>query len=244
MIGDFEGEVFAGEMCALQAPGARARRSLRLAGALRVGVLAGLFPALGVGAIYFLAHHTMDLPWLRIGSILVVYGPSVGVLLAVAVELFVLAFDRIARLGYGLVAVANPVTAGGLAGCLAGIAPGAIGVTVFGAYHGPFVGTALIACSVISGAVVIAVSLARRAGGNRTGVVIAVLLATLILCGAALVLAPIIVEGAFAQAQGAIDEYGIVVGAAAGAMGGAIVGIYIGLVVALARGLARALRPR
>lgn len=244
MIGDFDGEVFAGELCSLHSPAARKRTVLpRLGGALRVGALAGLFPSLGVGAIYFLAHHATNLPWLRIGSILVVYGPSVGVLLACAVELLVLAFDRIARLGGGLVVIANPVTASGIAGCLAGIVPGAVGVTVFGAYHGPFVGTALIACSVISGAVVIALWLARRAGGNRTAVAIAAALATLILCGAALVVAPIIVEGAFAQAQGAVDDYGIVVGAAAGAAGGAIVGIYIGLVIALARGLAR-LRPR
>jgi hypothetical protein len=238
-VRDVEGELFAGELCSLQAPVVRDRRWPRFVPALRVGAIAGLVPALGVGAIYFLAHRGADLPWLRIGSILALYGPSVGVLLAVSVELFVHAFDRIARVGYGLVAIANPVTAGGLAGLVAGIAPGAIGVSVFGAYHGPFVGTALIACSVIAGSVMIAVSLARRAGGRGGAAAVAALLATVILCAAALVLAPLIVESAFAEAHGAVAEYGPVVGAVAGATGGAIVGIYIGLVIALARALRR-----
>jgi len=240
VLRDFDGEVFAGELCSQVGRSPDRRRRLpRLDGALRVGALAGLVPALGVGAIYFLAHHASDLPWLRIGSILALYGPFVGVLLAVAVELAVRASDRVARVGYGLIALANPITAGGVAGCLAGIAPGAVGVSVFGAYHGPFVGTPLIACSVISGAVMIAVSFARRAGGNRTATGVAAVLATVILCAAALVLAPIIVDGAFAQAQGTVADYGPVVGAGAGAMGGCIVGIYIGLVIALARGLRR-----
>lgn len=246
---DFEGEAFAGELHSLL-PAPRPRTwTPRLGAAIRTGLIAGFLPSAGVGIVYFLQNNDMPMPWLKIASILAVYGPAVGILLAVLVETLVMIFDRIARLGFGLVAIANPVTAGALGGALAGIAPGAVGVTVFGAYHGPFVGTPSIACSLIAGAVMIAVPLARRArmarapkaDSNKRAIAMANILATLILCATAALLAPIIVDSAFREAQGAIDDYGgAIIGAVAGMLGGCVVGVYIGLVVAFGRVLHRA----
>jgi hypothetical protein len=234
---DFEGEAFAGELHTLLPPPKVRAWVPRLGAAVRTGIVAGFVPAAGVGLVYFLLNRDQDLPWLKIASILVVYGPAVGVMLAVLVEALVMMFDRIARVGFGLVAIANPITAGALGGSLAGIAPGAVGVMVFGAYHGPFVGTPSIACALIAGSVMIAVPLARRARPPRVhakrALAAATAIATLILCGVAAIVAPMIVDGAFQEAQGALDDYGAIVGAVAGALGGCVVGLYIGLVIAV-----------
>src|SRR5207245_7300729 len=111
----------------------------------------------------------------------------------------------------------------------------------------PFVGTASIACALIAGSVMIAVPLARRARiaraplarANHRVIAAATVIATLILCAVAAVVAPIIVDGAFQEAQGALDEYGAIVGAVAGSLGGCVVGLYIGLVIAFGRVLHR-----
>jgi hypothetical protein len=239
-VWDLEGEAFAGEVTSLRPPPRPSTWRPRLRAAFGTGAKAGILPTTIVFAIYFLAHRDdADLPWLRIASIAAVYGPLVGISLAVSVEALVMITERIARLGYGLGWVANPVSAGGLAGVISGLAPGAVGVLVFGSYHGPFLGTGLIAFSLISGAGLISVPLAIRARRARQApddfrvIAAASVVATLIVCAIALVAAPVIVQSAFAQAQGAVGEYGGIVGALAGASGGAVVGVYIGLVIAL-----------
>jgi hypothetical protein len=236
-------EGFAGELRAV-APVRRASElGPRLRTAFVTGAKAGIAPSVIVFLAYFLLNRDAGLPWVRLGSILVIYGPAIGILLATFVELFVLATDRIARLGFGLWLIANPVTAGGIAGALAGIAPGAVGVVVFGAYRGPFVGTGLIAFGLIAGSILVAMPLAIRARRARNlpddrGVIaIATVIATLILCAVAAVVAPIIVGSAFDEARGAVDEYGGIVGAVAGAAGGMVVGVFIGLVIALGRSI-------
>lgn len=216
----------------------------RLTAAFGNGILAGLLPSAIVLAVYFFSHRDAPLPWMKIASILAVYGPGVGVLLAVFSEALLMLADRIARLGYGLVIVFNPIVACTLAGVLAGIAPGAIGVLVFGSYHGPFVGTGLIAFGLIGGAVMVAVPLAIRArhhrGAPRNTAVIAVatVIATLILCAVSAVVAPVIVGSAFAEARNSIDEYGGIVGGVAGAIGGGVCGVFIGIVIVFSRSLA------
>lgn len=227
---------------------ARARASTigpRLASAFGNGVLAGLVPSAIVLVAYFLQHRDADLPWVKIASILAVYGPGVGVLLAVACEALTMATDRIARLGFGLVAIANPITACALGGVLAGIAPGAIGVIVFGSYRGPFVGTGLIAFGLIAGSVMVAVPLAararrvRQAARNRLVIGASTLIATAILCAVAAVIAPVIVGSAFEEARNGIEDYGGLIGGVAGAIGGGVVGVFIGIVIAFSRSLGR-----
>jgi hypothetical protein len=215
----------------------------RIAAAFGNGVVAGLLPSAIVLAVYFFAHRDAPLPWVKIASILAIYGPGIGVLLAVFCEAFVMITDRIARAGYGLVVVCNPIVACTLAGLLAGIAPGAIGVIVFGSYHGPFVGTGLIAFGLISGAMMVALPLATRArthrGAPRNMLVIAVatLIATVILCAVAAIVAPVIVGSAFAEARHSVEEHGGLVGAVAGAAGGGVVGVFIGIVIGVGRSL-------
>ncbi len=240
---ELDSEAFAGEVSSLLPPPRPSATGPRIRAAFWTGAKAGILPTTIVFAIYFLAHHDeADLPWLRIASIAAVYGPLVGISLAVAVETLVMLADRIARIGYGLGILANPVTAGGVAGMIAGIAPGAVGVSVFGSYRGPFLGTALIAFSLISGAGLISVPIAIRARRARGApddlrvIAAASAIATLIVCAIALVVAPVIVESAFAQAQGAVDEYGPIIGGAAGAAGGGVVGVYIGIVIVLSSG--------
>jgi hypothetical protein len=238
---DVDSEAIAGELRPIEAPRPPRAWAPRARGTLRIGFRAGALPGAAVFAIYFLAHHELPMPWVRIASILAIYGPAVGVLLALSTDLLVALFDRIARAGYGLRVLANPVTAGGLAGALSGIVPGAIGVTVFGSYHGPFVGTGLIAFALIAGSMMVAVPLALRerrarfAHGHRRAVATAAVLATLILCAVASVLAPLIVNAAFAEVRGAVAEHGLAVGAVSGLIGGGIVGVYVGLVIALGR---------
>lgn len=243
---DLDGDGFAGELTSL-APPPRARPWVpRLAAAARAGVRAGLLPAAVVFALYFAAHRHLPLPWAKIASVLAAYGPAVGVSLAVLTELFVMLFDRAARGRRWLAPIANPVTAGALGGALAGIAPGAIGVTVFGSYRGPYAGTALIAGALIAGSMLVAVPLARRARRERWPhlahdhrvIATAAALATLILCAVAAVIAPILVHDAFARTlHGTLAETGPTAGALCGAIGGAIVGLFAGLVIALGRSL-------
>lgn len=244
-VRDFEGEAFAGELSSVHLPEQAPVWGPRIRAAIRTGAKAGILPSVIVFAVYFLANRDVPLPWVRVASILALYGPGVGILLATFVETLVLAADRVASLGFGLRVIANPVTAGGLGGVLAGIAPGSVGVVVFGAYHGPFVGTGLIAFGLITGSVMIAVPLAiraRRALGapaNTRVIAAATVIATLILCAVAAVIAPMIVGSAFEEARGPVEDYGGVVGAAAGAVGGGVVGIFIGIVIALGRSLRR-----
>lgn len=215
----------------------------RLAAAFGNGVVAGLLPSAIVLVAYFVQHRDADLPWIKIASILAVYGPGVGVLLAVACEALTMATDRIARVGYGLVAIANPIVACTLGGVIAGIAPGAVGVIVFGSYRGPFVGTGLIAFGLIAGSVMVAVPLAararrvRRAPRNRLVIGASTVIATLILCAVAAVVAPVIVGGAFEEARNGIEDYGGLIGGVAGALGGGVVGVFIGIVIAFSRSL-------
>jgi hypothetical protein len=251
-VAELDDEGFAGELHTVQPQRRTSTWAPRMRAAVVTGVKAGLLPSASVSAIYFALHRDVPLPWVRLVSIVALYGPGIGVLLATFVETFVLVTDRIARLGFGLRLIANPVTAGGLGGMLAGIAPGAIGVVVFGSYHGPFVGTGLIVFGLISGSVMVAVPLAirarrarrlelgARAGGARNDrrvIAAATVIATLILCVVAAVIAPIIVGSAFAEAQSGVDESVAVIGAVAGAIAGGVVGIFIGLVIALGRSL-------
>lgn len=231
----------------LAVPASTKRASIvrqRLVAAFGNGVLAGLIPSAIVLAIYFIQHHDAALPWIKIASILAVYGPGIGVLLAVLCEALTMLTDRIARVGYGLVVIANPVIACALGGVLAGIAPGAIGVVVFGSYRGPFVGTELIALGLISGSVMVAVPLAKRARRLRNAkpnalvIGAATLIATAILCAVAAIIAPVIVGSAFAEARNGIEDYGGLIGAVAGAVGGGVVGVFIGIVIVFGRSLA------
>ena len=236
---------FAGELRSLRPARPGSQLGERLGATLLIGIRAGLLPSAIVFVIYLVRNRDVDLPWETIGSLLAVYGPVIGILLATTIELFVLGADRIARIGYGLVVIANPVTAGGLAGALAGIVPGAVGVMVFGSYHGPFVGTTLIAFGLVAGAVLVAAPLAvrsRRTRGQRDDkriVAVATVIAMLLLSAAAAVVAPVIVGTAFAEARGAMENHEGIVGAVAGVLGGGVVGIFIGLVILLARSLRR-----
>ncbi len=215
----------------------------RLGAAVWTGIKAGTLPAAAVGAIYYLANRDQPMPWQRIALVLAAFGPITGVSLALAIEGLVMLCDAFAALWRPLGWIANPVTAGVVGGGLAGIGPGAIGVSVFGSYHGPFVGTGLLSAAVITGALMTAVPLARRARrlrwqrDNDRVIAFATLFATLILCAVAAVIAPVIVEVAFVEIRGAVEEFGVAVGAVVGAFGGAVAGFYIGLVIALGRSL-------
>jgi hypothetical protein len=238
------------ELHSLQAPRRPSTWAPRLKAAFANGVIAGLVPSAIVLVLYFVQNRDAPLPWVKIATILAIYGPAVGVSLAVLVETFLMITDRIARVGHGLFVIANPIVASTLGGLLAGIVPGAVGVVVFGSYHGPFVGTGLIAFGLIAGAVMVAVPLAiraRRARGNpkNHGVIAAAtVFATAILCAVAAVIAPVIVGGAFAAAQSNVEEHGGIVGAVAGAIGGGVVGVFIGIVIAFGRALASRNRER
>lgn len=220
----------------------------RLLAAFGNGVIAGLLPSAIVLAVYFIQHRDADLPWVRIASILAVYGPGIGVLLAVCCEALTMLTDRVARAGFGLVAISNPITACTLGGLISGIAPGAIGVVVFGSYRGPFVGTGLIAFGLIAGSVMVAVPLAVRARRLREAprkllvIGAATLIATLVLCAVAAVIAPVIVGGAFLEARDNVEEHGALVGAVAGASAGGVIGVFIGIVIAVSRSLATSRR--
>lgn len=238
-------DAIAGQVTAAGERTERGALRSRYGAAVRIGVRAGLVPAIAVFLVYFIEHHAVPMPWARIAVLLAIYGPLIAVSLAVLTELFVAAFDRVARLGCGLVAIANPVTAGTLGGALAGVAPGAAGVVIFGSYTGPFVGTVLLTGALIAGAMLVAVPLARRARQARWPqarhdrvIIAAAVLATLILCAVSAVVAPVIVASAFAQAMaGRLQTDGPMIGAVAGVLAGAIVGSFTGLVIAIGRSL-------
>ena len=234
---------FAGEITRPRNRRPRALWPGRVGAAVWTGIKAGTLPAAGVFAIYYLANRDHPMPWSRIAAVLAAFGPITGVLLAVAIESLVMLFDAVAALWRPLGWLANPVTAGVIGGGLAGIGPGAIGVSVFGSYHGPFAGTVLLSAAVITGALMTAVPLARRArrargnSDNHALIAIATVFATLILCAVAAAIAPVVVELAFVEIRGAVEDFGVAVGAVVGVFGGAIAGFYIGLVVALGRSL-------
>ena len=200
---------------------------------VRGGALAGSLPAIGLYAVYFALNHDVDMPWLKIASLLAVFAPIAGILYAVFVEACVVGFDRARRWLAPLVVVANPITAGLAGGALAGIAPGAVGVTTFGSYHGPFVGTVPLACTCIGGALLVVVPIARRCGAG--GLVAGFAIATVLLCTIAAVVAPLLVDTAFAQLQGELATDGPIVGATCGLIGGGIMGLYVGVVIAVGR---------
>lgn len=246
---DFDADSIAGEQSPHVLPKPPPVWLARLGAAIRIGIRAGFWPTAIVFAAYYALNHATPLPWLKLALLAAVYGPMVGVMLAVNVQLLVLIFDRIAATGHGLRFVANPVTAGGLGGVLAGILPGSIGVTVFGSYRGPFVGTVLIAFALIAGSGLIAIPLARGARRGRgapddaAAIRTAALVSTLILCALAIVIAPVIVDTAFRQVNGFVQQYGATVGAIAGAVGGGVVGVYVGLVIAIGRRIRAGARP-
>jgi len=224
---------FAGELAPLW-PGRPARKlDPRWGKCVRGGMIAGGVPAVFLLLDYFLAHDDLDLPWLKIASLVAVLAPLSGLLLALFVEAAVVAFDRVGRAWWPLKLVANPMTAGAIGGALAGIAPGAVNVTTFGSYHGPFVGTVPLACTCIAGALLVVVPIARRCGAN--GVIAGLVIATVLLCAIAAVVAPLIVDSAFQQLQGELTTDGPIVGAACGVIGGGIMGVYVGLVIVVGR---------
>ena len=172
------------------------------------------------------------------------YGTAIGILLTVGFDLFVGLFDRVAALGFGLRMVANPVTASGLGGALAGVVPGMVATTAFHDYRGPFMGAPLIASSLVGGSLLIAVRLTRRACRERRPhepvddrrIARAAVLAMLVAAAAWAVCSPLVIEYAYAQARGSVSADGVMAGALAGAVGGGALGLYVGLVLALGRG--------
>ncbi len=216
----------------------------RLRETLRIGVVAGMLPTAMMVGVYYLQHHALALPWPRLATVAALFGTSVGVSLAVAVDLMVALFDRVAALGFGLRWMANPATAGAFGGGLAGIGPGIVATTAFHDYRGPFVGAALIGSSLIAGALLVAVPLARRARrdrrppapGDRRAIAGATFAATLIGGLAWALCSPMLVNYAYGQAFGAVTMTGAVAGAIAGSAGGAALGLYVGLVITLGRG--------
>jgi hypothetical protein len=151
----------------------------------------------------------------------------------VCVEVPIVWMDRAGDAWWPLRIVANPLVAGTVGGTLAGIAPGAFGVPVFGSYSGPFIGTAPLCGACIAAAALVVTPIARRSGVHRVGLAMA--LATPIACGLAAIAAPVIVDTAFIQVNSTLDRDGPFIGAACGAIGGAFLGFYVGLVVVLGR---------
>jgi hypothetical protein len=235
-------DAFAGELHPLHPPARPRAATVRARAAISAGMFAGLVPATCTLAFYFVAHSDLPLPWATIAALLAIYAPFACVSLSLMVDATTVLLDRIARAWAPLAIVANPVVAGAIAGVICGIIPGAIGVRVFGAYHGPFVGTAPIAIALVAASAMVAVPAARRARRARgrdprddaRAIAIAALVATLILGAIAVILTPIIVQEAFAHA-GAFAENGVLVGSIVGAVAGGVIGVYVGMVIALAR---------
>ncbi len=208
----------------------------RLAASLRGGIIAGLVPAMILFGIYVIEAWEWGLPWLRIASVVAVYAPISGVLLAVCVELPIVWLDRVGAAWWPLRIVANPLAAGVIGGAFAGIAPGAFGVPVFGSYAAPFVGTAPLCCACIAAAALVILPIARRCGVAAIPASPCMLATPISIARlAAAVLAPIVVDTAFVQVNNTLDQDGPIIGAACGAIGGAFLGLYVGLVVVLGR---------
>jgi hypothetical protein len=242
-VSDCESEAFAWEM---SPPPRRIVRVPRILATVRTGAVAGGIPAVFVFAVYFAQHHAFPLPWARLALTMALYGPLVGVLIAVLVRIAVNLFDWIARVGYGTGWIANPVSAGTLAGAIAGIVPGAIGVSVFGGYNAPFAGTALICAAFIIGSVLVAVPFARKPASNTkrpdAGIITAaVVMATIVPCVGAAIIAPMVTANAFATIYSesslheSLTNHRAAVGAVAGAIGCSLLGLHIGLVLTFTR---------
>lgn len=232
-----EEEIFAWE-ATLQRP--ERVRNPRWGRCMWGGAIAGFVPAAILYAIYVAVAWDFALPWLQIGSMLAVFAPLAGMMLAVFVEGLVVATDRMRRAWWPLGLAANPLVAGVVGGALAGIAPGAVGVTVFGAYEGPFVGTAPLAAACITSALLVVWPIAKRCGAARPGM--AIFLATIVLCAAAGMIAPVVVHVAFTEIGNELKTHGPLVGAGVGIVGGGTLGLYVGLVVVMGR-LVSLVRP-
>jgi hypothetical protein len=205
------------------------------------GAIAGFVPATILYTVYVAVAWSFALPWLQIGSVLAVFAPLAGMMLALFVEGLVVATDRIARAWWPLRLVANPLVAGVVGGALAGIGPGAVGVTVFGSYEGPFVGTAPLAGACIASGLLVVWPIAKRCGCARPGM--AIFLATIVLCAAAGMIAPVVVHMAFTEIGSELKTHGPLVGAACGIVGGGTMGLYVGLVIVMGR-IVSLVRPR
>jgi hypothetical protein len=224
-------EVFAGELQAGSRPRPPGEVARALGRAVRVGAVAGLLPNAAVLAVYFARYHELPLPWGKLASTLAAYALGTGISLAVVIQALVLACDRIARIGFGLIAIANPIVAGVLGGAVGGIGPGAFAVTVFGGYHGPIVGTELVTAAILAGAALIALPLARPAAPAR--IAAAAILGGLIVSLIVVAIVPFLHEEELRSAVYALGPGPV--GALAGLIGGATLGLYVGLVIAIAR---------
>lgn len=248
--GHLELASFAGEVRRPLAHASPSPRLRRVRGTLAIGLRAGLVPSLAVLLIYYAQHASAPVPWARLATFGLAYGTMVGLLLTFGVDLVGTLFDRIARAGHGLVVLFNPVTAGGVGGALAGVLPGLIATTSFHDIRGPFMGVPLIAGSLITGSLLAAVPLARRAHRERHAaaatpwlrLLIATVVATAIAGLAWAICSPMLVAYAYAEAYGTVSPAGATAGMLAGAAGGAALGLYAGIVVAVGRGARQGLR--
>lgn len=235
MGGVGDDEVLAWEMAALRVSTRRSETLARLGASMRGGAIAGFVPAAIVFVVYMIEAWEWGMPWLRIASVVAVFAPIAGLLLAGCVEVMVMWLDRVGRAWWPLRVVANPLMAGLVGGVIAGIGPGAVGVPVFGSYSGPFLGTAELACACIAAAALVVTPIARRSGVAGRRLVVAVVLATVIAGGMAAVVAPVVVDAAFVEIGDALQTQGAMIGAGCGAIGGGFLGLYVGLVIVLGR---------
>jgi hypothetical protein len=226
-------DVFAGELKPILPARRVAAWVASIGHAIRTGMRAGAVPALYVFAVYFGFHHELDMPWVKIFSVLVIWSVTTSMMLAAAIQGMTLMFDRVP-----FRPLFNPVTAGTLGGAIAGIFPGALAVSHFGAYAGPFAGTGTITTGVLTGALLIAVPLARRGRRDlRRAVWPGTIYAAVILALVAALLVPAFAPAdEFVFMRDAIYEHGVsAVGGAVGGLGGAVLGFYCGCVMAFAR---------
>jgi len=253
--------VFAGELRPSTPVLARAARPPLIKQAIRTGAIAGAVPGAITFIDYFVENRGLALPWVTLATEVMCIAIGSGMVLAGMVQAAILLFDRIARIHRALIVVANPILAGMLAGAIGGVVPGAIAVSILGAYHSPFLGTVPIALALIGGTTILIVPLtlrARRARhpkarGDRWRVAVATGVATLVAAALAVVIAPILVHVAFDRASGGDQSVAwgyrspelppTVTRATIGAIGGSIGGMVLGLYVGVAVAIGRALRP-
>jgi hypothetical protein len=234
-LGDASGhdEVLAWEIAVLRRGGRESETGRLHRACVKSGAIAGFVPAALVFAVYVFEAWEWGMPWLRIASVVAVFAPIAGVLLAGCVEVMVMWSDRVARAWWPLRVIANPLMAGLVGGVVAGIGPGAVGVPVFGSYSGPFLGTPELACACIGAAALVVVPAARRSGVRRIAVALG--LATVIAAAMAAVVTPVVVDEAFAQIGDGLQSQGAMIGAVCGAIAGGFLGLYVGLVIVLGR---------
>jgi hypothetical protein len=233
--------VFAGELRPSEPVLARSARPPLIKQAIRTGAIAGALPGAIVFVAYFVSNHALPLPWVTLGTQVLCIATACGMVLAGAVQACVLGFDRIARIHPVLVAIANPIVAGALAGAVGGILPGAIGVSVLGSYHGPFLGTVPIACALIGGTTILIVPLtlrARRARhpkakGDRWRVAAATGIATVIIVDVGFAWARPASPVGFGYIEPPVSK--AMIGAFGGGIGGMVLGIYVGIAMAIGR---------